>query len=263
MVGMRNSWFSGQLAYYVERAAKAGFVAIHCTNAKARVAPTGGIDAILGTNPMTFGFPADPQPIVIDIGTSAVTVAELMMRQKLGTPLDPNVGIDRDGNPSIDPAAVWAGAILPWGGHRGYGIALAVQLLGILAGGATVVRDVANSGFFFLVINLEMLMPLADFRDKASELVRHIVGSRPAAGVEKVRVHGMTSAQRREASYARGHFEIERLRTSGIVGNAGRKIQAAGTLEPQRGGTVAIETRPSGNSVLSGECYRDSRWPQP
>ena len=65
MVGMRNSWFSGQLAYYVERAAKAGFVAIHCTNAKARVAPTGGIDAILGTNPMTFGFPADPQPIVI------------------------------------------------------------------------------------------------------------------------------------------------------------------------------------------------------
>lgn len=209
LVGMRNSWFSGQLAYYVERAANAGFIAIHCTNAKARVAPTGGIDAILGTNPITFGFPADPRPIVIDIGTSAVTVAELMIRQKLGKPLAPNVGIDRDGHPTIDPAAAWTGAILPWGGHRGYGIALAVQLLGILAGGAPVARDVAESGFFFLVINPELLMPRAEFRAKASELVRHIERSRPAPDVEKVRVHGMASARRREASYARGHFEID------------------------------------------------------
>lgn len=209
LVGLRNSWWSGRLAYYVERAAEAGLVALHCTNAKARVAPTGGMDAILGTNPLSFGFPCDPRPIVIDIGTSAVTVAELLMRQKLDQPLEPEVAIDRNGMPTTDPAQAWVGAILPWGGHRGYGIALAVQLLGILGGGATVVRDVSDSGFLFLAIDPGMLMPAAEYRAKAAELVRHIEASRPAHGAGKVRVHGMSGAARRAAAHARGHFDID------------------------------------------------------
>ena len=209
VVGLRNSWFSGQLSYYVERAAEAGFIAIHCTGAKARVAPAGGIDAILGTNPIAFGFPCDPRPVVIDIGTSSTTVAQLLLKQKLGKPLDPNIGIDRDGNPTTDPAEAWVGAILPWGGHRGYGIALAVHLLGILGGGKTIIHDVSDTGFFFLLIDPEMLMPLTEFRAKASELVRHIESSRPAPGVEKVRVHGMSSAARREATHQHGYFEID------------------------------------------------------
>ncbi|HSV82122.1 MAG TPA: Ldh family oxidoreductase [Ramlibacter sp.] len=209
LVGLRNSWFSGQLSYYVGRAAEAGLISIHCTNAKARVAPAGGIDAILGTNPIAFGFPCDPQPVVIDIGTSSITVAQLLLRQKLGQPLDSNVGIDRDGNATTDPAQVWVGALLPWGGHRGYGIALAVHLLGMLGGGKPVIRDVSDTGFFFLVIDPETLMPLTEFRAKASGLVKHIEASRPAPGVEKVRVHGMASAARRAAAYERGYFEID------------------------------------------------------
>jgi L-2-hydroxycarboxylate dehydrogenase (NAD+) len=208
IVGMRNAWFSGQLSYYVLKAAEAGLVAIHGTNAKARVAPTGGVEAILGTNPLAFGFPCDPRPIVIDIGTSSITVAELMLKQKLGHVLEEGTGIDRDGNPSTDPAAVWTGAMNAWGGHRGYGIALAVQLLGILGGGATVVRDVADSGFFFLVFDPQLLMPLAEFKEKAQALVRLLESSKPAADTEKVRVHGMGSAARREAAHARGHFDI-------------------------------------------------------
>jgi LDH2 family malate/lactate/ureidoglycolate dehydrogenase len=209
VVGMRNAWFSGQLSYYVLRAAEVGLVAIHCTNAKARVAPTGGAEAILGTNPMAFGFPCVPQPVVIDIGTSSITVAELLLKQKLGRLLEPGTGIDSDGNPSTDPAAVWSGAMNSWGGHRGYGIALAVQLLGILGGGGTVVRDVSDSGFFFLVIDPELLMPLTKFKAKAAELVRHIESSKPAPGVAAVRVHGMGAAARREAAHARGYFDLD------------------------------------------------------
>jgi LDH2 family malate/lactate/ureidoglycolate dehydrogenase len=209
LVGLRNSWFSGQLAYYVERAASAGLIAIHCTNAKARVAPTGGVEAVLGTNPIAFGFPAEPEAIVIDIGTSAITVAELMMRQKLGQAMEPEVAVDRDGNPTTDPAAAWSGALMHWGGHRGYGIALAVQLFGILGGGATVVRDVAGSGFLFLVIDPALLMPLDDFKAHASNLVAHLERSRPAAGGDAVRVHGRGSARLRRESLARGTFEIE------------------------------------------------------
>ena len=209
VVGLRNSWFSGQLSYYVGRAAEAGLIAIHCSGAKARVAPTGGIDAILGTNPISIGFPCDPLPVVIDISTSSITVAQLLLRQKLGKPLDPNIGIDRDGNPTTDPAEAWVGALLPWGGHRGYGIALAVHLFGILGGGKPLIHDVSDTGFFFLLIDPELLMPSAEFRAKASELVRHIESSRPAPGVEKVRVHGMSSAARRAAAHQRGYFEID------------------------------------------------------
>ena len=209
LVGLRNSWFSGQLSYYSLRAANAGFISIHCTNGKARVAPSGGIDAILGTNPISFGFPCDPRPVVIDIGTSSITVAQLLLRQKLGKPLDPDIGIDPDGNETTDPAKAWVGAILPWGGHRGYGISLAVHLLGMFGGGKTVIRDVSDSGFLFLVIDPEILMPADEFRAKASDLVRHIESSRPAPGVDKVRVHGMSSAARREAAYRADYFEID------------------------------------------------------
>lgn len=208
IVGMRNAWFSGQLSYYVLRAAEVGLVAIHGTNAKARVAPTGGIEAILGTNPLAFGFPCDPQPVVIDIGTSSITVAELLLKQKLGHPLEPGTGIDREGNPSTDPAEVWTGALNCWGGHRGYGIALAVQLLGILGGGSTVIRDVSDSGFWFIVIDPELLMPLGEFKAKAAELVHHIETSKPAPDVATVRVHGMGSAARRAAAHARGYFDL-------------------------------------------------------
>lgn len=228
VVGMRNAWFSGQLSYYVLRAAEAGLIAIHATNAKARVAPTGGVDAILGTNPLAFGFPCDPRPVVIDIGTSSITVAELMLKQKLGHSLEDGTGIDSVGNPSTDPAAVWTGAMNAWGGHRGYGIALAVQLLGILGGGAPIVRDVADSGFFFLVIDPEMLMPLAEFKQKASALVAHIEASRPAPGVAGVRVHGMGSAARRDATHARGHFEIaDEVHAMLIAAREGRHTRPA------------------------------------
>ena len=71
------------------------------------------------------------------------------------------------------------------------------------------VRDVSDSGFLFLVINPELLMPVAEFRAKASDLVRHIEASRPAPGVEKVRVHGMSSAARRAAAHQRDYFEID------------------------------------------------------
>ena len=107
------------------------------------------------------------------------------------------------------PAAVWTGALNSWGGHRGYGIALAVHLLGMMGGGQSVIRDVADSGFFFLVIDPELLIPLAEFKAKASDLVRHIETSRPAAGVDRVRVHGMSSAARRDAAFARGFFELD------------------------------------------------------
>ncbi len=129
VVGVQNTWFSGRLSYYVERAAGTGLVAFHTANTQARVAPAGGIDRIFGTNPVAFAFPCDGGPIVVDFGTGMTTWGDVLLRQRLGTPLDPGLAVDPQGRPTTDPAQALAGAILPWGGHRGYGMALVAQIL--------------------------------------------------------------------------------------------------------------------------------------
>ena len=100
IVGIRDTWFSGRLAYYVERAARQGLIAFHTANTMARVAPYGGIDRIFGTNPLAFAFPCDPHPLVIDFGTGTTTWGDVLLRQKLGKPLEPGTAVDAAGAPT-------------------------------------------------------------------------------------------------------------------------------------------------------------------
>lgn len=207
-VGIRNTWFSGRLAYYVERAANAGLVAMHTANTAARVAPAGGIDRIFGTNPIAFAFPCEPDPLVIDFGTGLTTWGEVLLRKKLGKPVDAGSAVDPAGNPTLDPDLALDGAILPWGGHRGSAISLVVQVLGILCGSHIVVEDVADCGFFFLVFKPDLLMPLAQFRTMVTNLVNHIESSRPAPGISRVRVPGRSSSAHRAQAKQRGSIEV-------------------------------------------------------
>src|SRR3954468_19854140 len=97
VVGARNTWFSGRLAYYVERAARQGFVAMHTTNTTARVAPFGGIDRLMGTNPVAIAFPSEDDPLVIDIGTSSTTWGDVVLASTKGEPLPEGVAVDPEG----------------------------------------------------------------------------------------------------------------------------------------------------------------------
>ena len=209
VVGIRNTWFSGRLAYYVERAARAGFIAFHTASTQARVAPSGGIDRIFGTNPVAFAFPCDPEPLVIDFGTGMTTWGNVLLRRKLQQPLDPGSAVDAQGHPTTDPSMALEGAFLPWGGHRGYGLALVVQVLAILAGGKMVAQEVTDSGFFFLVIDPALLGAPDDFRRQVGELVAHIEASRPAPGTERVRVPGRGSLAKRAKAEASGQIEVD------------------------------------------------------
>jgi LDH2 family malate/lactate/ureidoglycolate dehydrogenase len=209
VVGIRNTWFSGRLAYYVERAAREGFVAFHTANTQARVAPAGGIDRVFGTNPVAFAFPCDPEPLVIDFGTSMTTWGNVLLRRKLGQELDPGSAVDREGNSTLDPSAALEGAFLPWGGHRGYGLALVVQVLAMMAGGKMVAEEVTDSGFFFLVIDPSLLGSAEDFKANVTALVAHIEASRPAPGTDRVRVHGRGSLAKRAKAQAAGMIEVD------------------------------------------------------
>jgi len=209
IVGIHHTWFSGRLAYYVERAARAGFVAFHTASTQARVAPAGGIDRIFGTNPVAFAFPTEAEPLVIDFGTGMTTWGDVLLRKRTGVTLEPGAAVDAEGWPTTDPTAALIGAFLPWGGHRGYGISLAVQVLAILAGGSMIAEQVTDSGFFFLVIDPDLLGSGSHFRHEVSVLIAHIEASRPTPGSEKVRVPGRGSAARRKKAQAAGGTEVD------------------------------------------------------
>lgn len=208
IVGVNNSWFSGMLRYYVERAAKADLVALHAANSTARVAPHGGMDRLLGTNPIAFAFPADGQPLVIDLATASIAWGDVLYHQQTGRPLPEGRALDAGGRATLDPLAALAGAFLPWGGPRGSSLAVIVQALGILGGSDPVVREAGKWGYLFVAINPELLQPLAGFKQKIASLRDSIETSRPAHGSSEVRVPGGGAGRRLDEGRARGWIDV-------------------------------------------------------
>ena len=206
VVCANNAWFSGRLAYYVERAARQGFIAMHTTNATARVAPHGGVDPLMGTNPFAIAFPGagDDDPIIIDIGTSASTRGDVVLARTKGVPLPEGVAVNAAGQPTTDPQQALDGAILPWGGPRGSGLALAIQLLGILAGSELVIDNIGNYGLFFMVIDPKLFMPSDQFPARVSAFRQVITANRAVEGGSAVRVPGDSSQQKRRLNREKG-----------------------------------------------------------
>src|SRR3989440_10192621 len=114
--------------------AKRRRVAIHTAAGWRLVAPPGGIRPVLGTNPIAIAVPSSRGPIVLDMGTSAYMMTEVMLRERLGELLPEGVALGPGGEPTRDPTAARRGALLPFGGYKGFGLALMMQALGLLAG---------------------------------------------------------------------------------------------------------------------------------
>lgn len=209
IVGVNNSWFSGMLRYYVERAANAGLVGIHAANSTARVAPYGGIDRLLGTNPMAFAFPATGAPLVIDFASASMMWGDVLYHDQLGKPLPEGRAVDPEGHPTVNPMAALAGAILPWGGPRGSGVSVLVQALGILGGSDPIVGEAGKWGYFFMAIDPELLMPLEQFRQRIGSMRDAIERSRPVPGGAPVRAPGSSSQRNLDAGRARGWIEVD------------------------------------------------------
>ncbi len=123
---------------YVMEAARRGYVAYtNCTSAKTGVAPFGGKHATLGPNPHSWGFPTTDAvgfPIVIDWATSVIALGRVQQLAREGKSLPPDLALDKDGHMTTDPARV--AALLPFGQHKGYGLALADELFAALIGGS-------------------------------------------------------------------------------------------------------------------------------
>jgi LDH2 family malate/lactate/ureidoglycolate dehydrogenase len=206
VVGLTNSWVSGRSAYYVERIARADLVAIHTASSSRAVAPLGGLRPILGTNPIAFALPAAHDVVVFDMGTSAFMMTELALRERLGQLLPEGVAIDPAGKPTRDPSAAKRGALLPFGAHKGFGLALMVQALGVLAGSALDVdRD---NGYLFLVLKPDLLRPLDAFKREMTELIERVKATPRQPGIDEIRIPS-EQAFRNRARLLREGLEID------------------------------------------------------
>ena len=207
LVGVNDSISSGRIAYYMEMIAKAGFVGIQFTGSQPVVAAFGGVLPVFGTNPIAFGFPCDPEPVIFDMGTSATNGGDVRLARRLGESIPEGVAIDKEGRPTQDPNAV--GAILPFGGHKGSGLAFIVQVFGMLGGAPLSRGDARGWGSLFVVFNPELLMPLADFKENLLNLVAEIKNGPRQAGVGEIRIPGERAFRERARRRKKG-VEIDR-----------------------------------------------------
>ncbi|MGV9734049.1 Ldh family oxidoreductase [Rhodococcus aetherivorans] len=209
IVAARRTWYTGMFSYYLEMITRAGFVGIAAGSGLQLVAPHGGTEGRFGTNPIAFGFPSDEQPIIWDIGTSAVMLGEVLLRQRLGDLLDDGHAYGPDGRPTRDPAEALAGALSVWGGHKGSGLALVVQLLGMMTGAAAAPEGLTDCGFFLLVIDPGLLTDGRDYRTRASEYAQSVRDTRPVDPARPVRVPFDRSAAERSRRLAEDSIDVD------------------------------------------------------
>jgi len=200
VVGVNNSWVSGRSAHYVEMAARAGLIGIHSVSSRIHVAAPGSSGAATGTNPIAFGFPTLEEPFVIDLGASAFMGTDLIFQERRKAVLPEGVAIDAHGRPTRDPSQVHA--ILPFGGYKGFALALAMQALGVLAGSG--LGDDKTYGYLIMAIKPDLLLPLDDYRRHMSEMLASVKATPRQPGVDEIRLPSERAFRERARSLRDG-----------------------------------------------------------
>jgi L-2-hydroxycarboxylate dehydrogenase (NAD+) len=212
-VAVRNNNHIGMIGYYAELAAEAGVVGIVMTTSEALVTPHDGAEAMVGTNPIAVGFPAHPRPFVLDMATSATAKGKIIDRYQRGEPIPSGWAVGPDGRVTTDATAAMAGAIMPFGGAKGFGLGLAVELLaGALVGAATgsaVLGTLdadfpATKGDLFLAIDPATLAGADTLPARAGHYLASIRDSRPSEGTAGPRIPGDRARDCRAERLVRG-----------------------------------------------------------
>jgi L-2-hydroxycarboxylate dehydrogenase (NAD+) len=214
MVTVRNSNHFGIAGYYLLMAIEAGMIGIAGTNARPSIAPTFGIENMLGTNPLTFGMPSDEAfPFVLDCATSIAQRGKIEFYDRAEKEIPPGWVIGEDGKTRTDTPQILkdltAGkaALTPLGGigeetagYKGYGYATVVELLSaalqngkylkMLSGVEEGKRAPINLGHFFIAINISSFIDLESFKKITGDILRSLRASKKAPGAERIYTAG-------------------------------------------------------------------------
>jgi LDH2 family malate/lactate/ureidoglycolate dehydrogenase len=219
LVSVSNAWMSGRSAYYVEMIAKHRLAAIHTAASSALVAPPGGTKAVLGTNPIAIAVPSAHGPLVFDMGTSAYMMTEVRLRERLGEELPDGVALGPDGEPTKDPGAARRGALLPFGGYKGFGLALMMQALALLAGRGS--DEASEYGYLFVAFRPDLFGSADAFEHEVAQLIDRVKATPRQPGVDEIRIPSERAFRYRERALREG-LEIDRLVFDALVALRGK-----------------------------------------
>jgi LDH2 family malate/lactate/ureidoglycolate dehydrogenase len=204
-VGIFNCNHIGRLADYTQMAIEHGMIGFVAANSDPNVAPHGGKKPILSTNPLSYGVPAGVQePIVVDFATSAAAEGKIRAFLHRGEQLPPGWILDSEGRPSTNPADLYepplppaqikmAGTLLPAGGHKGYGLSLAVDALAGALTGTGIDGEITSgltNGVFIIVLKIDEFVPLEKFKASIDRLIRAVKNSPKAPGFDEILIPG-------------------------------------------------------------------------
>ena len=200
-VGVRRSNHYGAGAYYVQRAVAQDVIAFAYSNAPPTMAPWGGVDPYVGTNPYSYGVPAgEHRPIILDMATSIVARGKIILAAERDEPIPEGWAVDKQGNPTTDAREALEGSVLPFGGPKGYAISLMIDIMaGALTGAGFGPRvnslyddfdEPQNVGAFFQLIDLGHFAEPATFKARVDRMIEEIKSSRKAADTEEIFLPG-------------------------------------------------------------------------
>ncbi len=209
-VGVVRCNHIGRLGEYAELATKAGMIAIMTVGGYAggAAAPHGGAGKVYATNPFCFGTPADKsEPMIVDFATTVVAEGKLQVARAKKQPVPLGWIVDRQGQPTTDVEDFYTrgGMMLPFGAHKGYGLAMAAEILSATLPGVDVYREGhGGSATFVLVLDPDVFRPFQEFAAAADELFGKIKGLPAAPGFDEVLIPGEPERRNRAKRLAEG-----------------------------------------------------------
>jgi len=186
---VRDSQTANAMGYYPTLAIRAGMVGLAVTNSEPYQPPWGGTTKVLGNQAFSYGAPASRHhPLLYDGSTTQISMARIRDLERRGKPLPDGVALDKAGDPTTDPGAVFA--LLPSGGHKGYGLSVFWELLTSALADDALPEDSHRTSLFLVAIDPEASVGRERFCATVDELIDRIHASPPQPGVDRVYAPG-------------------------------------------------------------------------
>jgi LDH2 family malate/lactate/ureidoglycolate dehydrogenase len=211
---VRNTNNVGSLACYTEAAAAQGMIAVMCCNAASAMAPWGGAEPWMGTNPIAIAiYTGNDIMFSTDMASSVVARGKIRKAARTGQAISPDWAIDAEGNTTTDPNAALNGCLLPMGGPKGSALALAVDIIAGMLSGASYAVDLKSFhtpcgstgvGAALTVINIENFMPLEKFAGLMRGYIANMKALKKAAGQTEIFLPGERSQRQEKKAIVEG-----------------------------------------------------------
>ena len=212
---IRRSQHFGALSYYTNLAAQDGMILLAMTNCEPAMSPTGGYEPFFGTNPIAASFPVErAAPVKIDLATSIVARGNIIAANRKKQPIPEGWALSSDGLPTTNAAEALQGTMQTMAGHKGYALALMVEIFSSVLSGAAIGSEIGsmyknldrpqNVGHFFCLFDIRAFLPMDRYSARMQQLTDRLKQNKRQPGIDEILLPGERSSRVAEANRANG-----------------------------------------------------------